>query len=110
MVYDTQPIMLVEFVVPTKRICNLPQENLDKTIWVRMENLFRLDEIWWQVGENINHIQLLHKEQSDEKGKIIFFKEGGLVLWMPKSTKINGGKFTLPWKGPFNIYKMFDTK
>ncbi len=26
--------------------------------------------------------------------------EGDLVLWMPKSTKIKGGKFKLPWKGP----------
>ncbi len=29
------------------------------------------------------------------------FKEGELVLWMPKATKIKGGKFTLPWKGLF---------
>jgi hypothetical protein len=31
------------------------------------------------------------------------FKEGKLILWMPKATKIKGGKFTLPWKGPFKI-------
>jgi hypothetical protein len=36
------------------------------------------------------------------------FKEGKLVLWMPKSTKIKGGKFTLPENGPFKIQKMFD--
>ncbi len=36
------------------------------------------------------------------------FKEGKLVLWMFKATKIKGGKFTLPWKGPFKIQKMFD--
>jgi hypothetical protein len=27
---------------------------------------------------------------------------------MPKATKIKGGKFTLPWNGPFKIQKMFD--
>jgi hypothetical protein len=27
---------------------------------------------------------------------------------MPKVTKIKGGKFMLPWKGPFKIQKMFD--
>ncbi len=27
---------------------------------------------------------------------------------MLKATKIKGGKFTLPWKGPFQIQKMFD--
>ncbi len=36
------------------------------------------------------------------------FKEGELVLWMPKPTKIKGGNLTLPWKGPFKKQKMFD--
>jgi hypothetical protein len=27
---------------------------------------------------------------------------------MPKATKINASKFTLPWKGLFKIQKMFD--
>jgi hypothetical protein len=36
------------------------------------------------------------------------FKEGELVIWMLKATKIKGGKFMLPWKGPFKIQKMFD--
>jgi hypothetical protein len=61
--------MQVEFVVPTKRFCNVPQEDLDKTIQVRMEDLFRLDEIHWQEEKNIKHIQLLHKKQKDEKKK-----------------------------------------
>ncbi len=74
-----------------------------------MEHLFRLDETCWQVKENINHIQLLSKTQKDEKGKIKSFKEGELVLWMPKDTKIKGGKFTLPWKGPFKIRKCLIT-
>jgi hypothetical protein len=30
-----------------------------------MEDLFRLDETRWQARENINHIQLLRKEQRD---------------------------------------------
>jgi hypothetical protein len=66
--------MLVEFALPTKRICNLPKENIDKTIWVQMEILFILDEIHWQVGENINHIHMLGKEQRDAKGKIKKFQ------------------------------------
>ncbi len=27
---------------------------------------------------------------------------------MPKKTKINGGKFQLPWKGSYKTYKTFD--
>jgi hypothetical protein len=42
------------------------------------------------------------------KREIKSFKEVELVLWMFKATKIKGGKFTLPWKGPFKIQKMFD--
>ncbi len=68
-----------------------------------MEDLFRLDETCWQVGKNINHIQLLHKEQRGEKGKIKNFKEEEFILWMLKTTRIKGGKFILPWKGPFKI-------
>jgi hypothetical protein len=30
-----------------------------------------------------------------------------LILWMPKATKIKGGKFTLPWKGPFKTQFFF---
>jgi hypothetical protein len=30
--------------MPTKRVHDVPQEELDKVIWIRMENLFRLDE------------------------------------------------------------------
>jgi hypothetical protein len=26
LVYDTQPIMPIEFAVPTKKVCDLPQE------------------------------------------------------------------------------------
>jgi hypothetical protein len=50
----------------------------------------------------------LCKEHRDEKRKMKSFKEGELVLWMLKATKIKGGKFTLPWKGPIKIQKMFN--
>jgi hypothetical protein len=36
------------------------------------------------------------------------FKEGELVLWMPKAMKIKGGKFRLPWKGPYKVQKVFN--
>ncbi len=45
LVYGTQPIMLAQFGVPTKRVHDLPQEDLDKAIKVRMEDLFRLDKL-----------------------------------------------------------------
>lgn len=100
--------MPTKFAIPTKRVHNLPQEELDKAIRVGMEDLFRLDKTRWQTGENIDHIQLFRKKQRDEKRRMKSFKEGKLILWMPKITKIKGGKITLSWKGPFKIQKVFD--
>jgi hypothetical protein len=45
LVYSSQPIMPIEFVIPIKRIHNVPQEKLNKVIRVGMEDLFKLDEI-----------------------------------------------------------------
>jgi hypothetical protein len=93
LVYGTQPIMLAEFMVPTKIIRDVPTKDLNQTIHVRMEDLIRLDEECWCVGENINHIQLLQKENWDEKRKLKNIYDGDLILWLPKSTKIKGRKF-----------------
>jgi hypothetical protein len=32
LVYNTQPIMSTEFAIPTKKVCNVPQEDLNKAI------------------------------------------------------------------------------
>jgi hypothetical protein len=52
-----------------------------------------LDKERWHVGENINHIQLLQKENWNEKRKFKNICDGDLILWMPKSIKIKEGKF-----------------
>jgi hypothetical protein len=69
-----------------------------------MEDLVQLDEKCWCVYENINHIHLLRKENWDDTGKFKSICEGDLVLWMLKTTKIKGGKFKLPWKGPYKVH------
>jgi len=48
-------------------------------------------------------------KKRDEKRRMKSFKEGKFVLWMPKTIKIKGGKFTLPWKGPFKYKKCLIT-
>ncbi len=65
--YSIQPIMLEKFAVPTKWVHNLPHEDIDKTIKVRIEDLFKLDESHWQAIKNINHIQPLCKEEGWKK-------------------------------------------
>jgi len=62
LVYNTQLITLVKFMVPTKRIKDVPTKHLSRAIHVRMEDFIWFDEERWHVGENINHIQLLWKE------------------------------------------------
>jgi hypothetical protein len=49
LVYGIQPVMLVEFMVPTKRIKDIPIEDLDQAIHVRMEDLVRLNEKHWRA-------------------------------------------------------------
>jgi hypothetical protein len=88
LVYDTQPIMLTKFMVLTKKIRDVPIEDINQAIHIRMEDLIQLDEECWRVGENINHIHLLRKENWDEKGKLKNIYESDLVLLMPKSIKI----------------------
>jgi hypothetical protein len=54
-----------------------------------MEDLIQLDEERWCVGENINHMQFLKKENWFGKGKIKSFDEGDLVYGCPKLLKQN---------------------
>jgi hypothetical protein len=61
--------MQVEFVVPTKRFCNVPQEDLDKTIQVRMEDLFRLDETFWQPKKILTIFNCCAKNKRMKKGR-----------------------------------------
>ncbi len=44
LVYVLQPIMPTEFMVPTKRIRDIPTKDLDQAIHVRIEDLVQLDE------------------------------------------------------------------
>jgi hypothetical protein len=108
LVYGTQLVMPTKFKVPTKRIRDIPSNDINYAIHVRMEDLIQLDEECWCVGENINHMKFLRKENWDGKGKIKSFDEGDLVLWMPKTIEIKGGKFRLLWKGPYKVHKTFN--
>jgi hypothetical protein len=56
----------------------------------------------------MNHIQSLRKYQQDDNGKMNFFKEGELVLWMLEYMKVKGINFNLPWKGPYRVQFVFN--
>jgi hypothetical protein len=62
LVYGIQLVMPIKFMVPTKRIRDIPTKDLDQAIHLRMENLVQLEEEHWHANENINHIHLLRKE------------------------------------------------
>ncbi len=108
LVYGTQLVMPTKFIVSIKRIQNIPSSDINHAIHVRMEDWIQLDEECWCVSENINHMQFPRKENWDRKGKIKSFDEGDLMLWMPKTTKTKGGKFRLPWKGPYKVHNFFN--
>jgi len=51
-----------------------------------MGDLVLLDEIRIIVGVNIDYIQILRKDQSDDEKKLKIFEDGDLV-WIPKDPK-----------------------
>ncbi len=94
----------------------MPIEDFDQAIHVKMENFIRLDDGKIKIQTSgsgqilppFNHIQLLHKENWDGKGKFKSICEGDLVLWMLKTINIKGGKFKLPQKGSYKMHKTFN--
>jgi hypothetical protein len=53
--------------------------------------------------ENIDYIQIPRKHQRDDDKHLKTFKDGDLVLWLPKDPKIKEGKFLFPWTGLFQV-------
>jgi hypothetical protein len=52
----------------------------------------------------MDYIEHLRKAQHDHRPKEKKIEEGDLVLWI----KIKGGKFQIPWDGPFKIGKVYN--
>jgi hypothetical protein len=51
--------MLAKFMAPTHIIQNVLEDDMYLVIWLKMEELVKLNENHSNVGENMNHIQLL---------------------------------------------------
>ncbi len=56
-------MMPTEYMAPTQWIQDEPHDDIEATIWVRMDDLVHFDEKCQQAEENMNHIQLLKKYQ-----------------------------------------------
>ncbi len=69
LVYGIQLIMPIEIAVPTKRVRDLPQENLDKAIKVRMGDLFRLYELIGRPKKKLTIFNYCAKNRGMKKGK-----------------------------------------
>jgi hypothetical protein len=61
--------MPIEFAIPIERVCDLQQEDLDKDIRVRMEDLFRLDETFWQPKKILTIFNCCAKNKRMQKGR-----------------------------------------
>jgi len=44
LVYGTQLVLPIEFMLPIKKIWDVPKNDIYKAIWVRMEDLIQLDD------------------------------------------------------------------
>jgi hypothetical protein len=69
LVYGTQLVMSTKFAIPTKRICNIPQGDMDKAIHVRMEDFLRLDENRWQARKILTTFNCCTKNNKMIKGR-----------------------------------------
>jgi hypothetical protein len=56
LVYGTQPMMPVEYLVTIQRIRDVFNDDIEAAIHVRMDDLVHLDEKCWQVRKNMNHV------------------------------------------------------
>jgi hypothetical protein len=61
--------MSTKFAIPTKRICNIPQGDMDKAIHVRMEDFLRLDENRWQARKILTTFNCCTKNNKMIKGR-----------------------------------------
>jgi hypothetical protein len=76
LVYETQLVMLIEYLVPTQWIQDVPNHDIEIEIWIRTDDSIHLNEKRWQAEEYMNHIKLLKKYQRNDKSKLFFCKEG----------------------------------
>jgi len=56
LVSGTQLVMIAEYLVPIQQIQDVPNDDIEVTIRVRMDDLVHIDEKHWQARENMNHI------------------------------------------------------
>jgi hypothetical protein len=53
LVYGIQLIMFENFIVPTQRIQNVFENDINEVFQVRMKDLIKLDEDHWQARKNM---------------------------------------------------------
>ncbi|KAL3690876.1 hypothetical protein R1sor_004527 [Riccia sorocarpa] len=106
--YGLNPILPIEFEVPTYRI--LCEERLadEDSQDHRHQQLVKLEEDREQSKSDVTTIQQKRKENHDKRIRKIDVKDKDLVLLYENRHIKFPGKLHLRWMGPYRVTKVFD--
>ncbi|KAL3698608.1 hypothetical protein R1sor_012684 [Riccia sorocarpa] len=106
--YGFNPILPVEFEVPTYRILCEERLSDEESQIHRLQQLIQLDEDREQASEDTKSIQEKRKENHDKRLKKIDVKDEDLVLLYDNRHLKFPGKLHLRWMGPYKVTKVFE--
>ncbi len=109
LVYGLMPLLPIKFIIPPNQTLVEKDGSWMNALLVQMEVLVLLDGKRIIARENIDYIQILRKHKRDDEKHLNKFKDGNLVLWLPKDPKIKEKKlFFFLWTSSFQVKKAFN--
>lgn len=106
--YGMNPILPIEFEVPTYRILCEERLSEEESELFRLEHLLKIEEDREQALEDTRVIQAKRKEKHDKKICKVELKEGDFALLYDNRHIKFPGKLHMRWMGPYKVDKIFD--
>jgi hypothetical protein len=108
LVYGVEAVLPLEIEIPSLRVA-LHYEASDKEkIRLRLEELDALDEKRLQAQQNLEMYRARMERAYNKLARVRRFRQGELVLAIPKPLRISGGKFKSRWEGPYVVEKAYE--
>ena len=108
LVYGLLPLMLTEYIVPTRRTTTDLDFTQHRVLAARSADLDKLDETrlkaqTHQGQTQWNQTQWNRAQWVQTQGKPHQFRMGDYVLWFPKGANVYAGKLRNKWFGPYRV-------
>jgi hypothetical protein len=108
LVYGVEAVLPLEIEIPSLRVA-LHHEASDKEkIRLRLEELDALDEKRLQAQQNLEMYRARMERAYNKLARVRQFRQGELVLAIPKPLRVSGGKFKSWWEGPYVVEKAYE--